>query len=151
MRSKANKQSKLRQYIGAPARFLSKARDFYVQSMVCFDGRVGYGNMMGCPAPQMANLPKNFGASSSKKANEELFRTVSMRNSRSVDARRQQVVAPNGVGRSYSVGLGRIGTIDEDKPCDFVEEEFVMKTDFLFPRSRSYAVAKRNVGLKELN
>ncbi|XP_059638419.1 uncharacterized protein LOC132280420 [Cornus florida] len=151
MRSRGHKQSKLKQYIGAPTRFLSKARDFYVESMVSLDGKVGYGNVVGCSAPQMPNLPNSL----LRKRNDdddirELFRTVSMSkvelDSHRQPGRRQPVVGPNGIGRSYSVGLGKIGTIDEDKPCDFGEEEFIMKSDFMFARSRSYAVTKKNVG-----
>ncbi|XP_059638421.1 uncharacterized protein LOC132280452 [Cornus florida] len=147
MRSRGHKQSKLKQIIGAPARFLSQARDFYVDSMVSFDGKVGYGNMMGCPAPQMTNFPSNL---LKKKDERELFRMVSLKkvelDSRRQPGWRQPVVGPNGIRRSYSVGLGKIGRIDEDKACDFGEEEISVKSDFLFARSRSYAVTKRNVG-----
>jgi hypothetical protein len=41
--------------------------------------------------------------------------------------------------RSHTVAIGRI---DEEKPCDFDEEDVKVKTN-VYPRSRSYAVSKR--------
>ena len=46
--------------------------------------------------------------------------------------------------RSYSVGIGKIGKIEEEKPCSFREDDEDDKVD-VFPRSRSHAVA-RNKG-----
>lgn len=142
MRSQENKQSKLRQYIGAPKKFLRKARDFYVESMVNIDGRVGYS------APPMALLPTNFVLRPQKMAGEiedfqKVGQSVSMRNIGS-----KKVGLDKSVGvRSYSVmGLGRIGTIEEDKSYEFDEEVSSVNNDFLFPRSRSYAIPKRNSG-----
>lgn len=46
--------------------------------------------------------------------------------------------------RSYSVGIGKIGKIEEEKPCSFREDDEDDKVD-VFPRSRSHAVT-RNKG-----
>jgi hypothetical protein len=46
--------------------------------------------------------------------------------------------------RSYSVGIGKIGKIEEEKPCSFREDDEDDKVD-VFPRSRSRAVT-RNKG-----
>ncbi|KAJ6310383.1 hypothetical protein OIU76_015167 [Salix suchowensis] len=47
--------------------------------------------------------------------------------------------------RSYSVGIGKIGKIDEEKPCSFREDEEDDKVA-VCPRSRSQAVS-RNRGV----
>lgn len=148
MRSHENKQSKLRHYAGAPRRFLRKARDFYVDSMVSLDG------MVGSPP-----IPKNFGgttrtAKSTTNNSEGLKEFVRSASERSIggrtefERRKSMAGAVGGrVERSYSVGLGRIGTIDEESPCEFEEAKDSVDIDFLFSRSRSCAInAKRNVG-----
>ncbi|KAM1233677.1 hypothetical protein ACFX2J_003358 [Malus domestica] len=63
--------------------------------------------------------------------------------------RRPIVIQPtdtmNGMGmRGYSVGL-KMGRIDDETACSFREDEVDVKAD-LYPRSRSYAVRRRNVG-----
>ncbi|CAK9145497.1 unnamed protein product, partial [Ilex paraguariensis] len=154
MRIKENSQDKLRRYIRAPKRFLRKARDFYVESLVNFDGRVaGVGKVMGGPHPPLA---KHFGSRPRKSKDKdelmELFGSISRWNIGSkeetdvqgVNERRGAVTGYNGMGRSFSVGLGRIGTIDEEKPYDYEEEE-INVIDILFSRSRSYAVSNRRV------
>ena len=54
-------------------------------------------------------------------------------------------------GRSYSVGFGRIERIDNDKPCEFEEEEDHhiqangnIRDPLLYPRSKTYVV-RRNL------
>lgn len=155
MKSKAKKQRKNIKYIiGAPIRFLAKAADFYVKSMTDCAGKVGHGSAVFCPVPQ---LPRSFSVASSKVSDDKKLRelikvVVSNKTSESnkeFDAHRQtmmarQLAAPsgvNGVCRSYSVGVGRIGRIDEEKPCDFVEDEF--KADMFYPRCRSHAITRR--------
>ncbi|KAK9287419.1 hypothetical protein L1049_015840 [Liquidambar formosana] len=138
-RSKAHKQSKIMQILGAPFRILAKARDFYVKSMADCADRVGYGGVAGGPVAPISRLPKSFSvASSNASDNEEyrvLIRSVSKSNTGSNEV---AAMGPNGMGiRSYSVGIGRIGRIDEEEPCEFVEE--------VYPRSRSHAVTKRTV------
>ncbi|KAK9183869.1 hypothetical protein WN943_024214 [Citrus x changshan-huyou] len=44
-----------------------------------------------------------------------------------------EVIEAATMGKSYSVGAGKIRRIDEDKPCTFEE-------NLLYPRSKSHAV-----------
>lgn len=44
--------------------------------------------------------------------------------------------------RSYSVGVGRIGKIDEEAPCDFKESDV---NKYLYRRCASYTLLKGNV------
>lgn len=64
-----------------------------------------------------------------------------------MNARRQQAlgaVGPTGtVLRSCSVGIGKMGRMDEDKPCEF--EEVSPRVGSLYLRRRSQAVGRRNV------
>ncbi|KAJ7967598.1 3-isopropylmalate dehydratase large subunit like [Quillaja saponaria] len=160
--SKEKKQNKVMHYMLTPIRILSKARDFYMKGMEDCVGRVGHGGVVvGC-----STLPRSFSVNSleatiNDERLRELLRTVSksnVNNKVGTDVQRQVVpivrkrqrqpsmaLGYNGMGRSYSVGLGKIGRIDEDKPCEFEEDEINMKADMLsIPKSRSYAV-KRNV------
>ncbi|KAK6237800.1 hypothetical protein QUC31_003269 [Theobroma cacao] len=153
MSKKASKESKLSRYLKAPLKILIKARDFYIKSMTEYSDRINYGTVMGCPTGQVNTLPRSYSVSSAKSSNgdddlRELIRAASTRSLgnkvqldllRRQQARQSPVTGANNVPRSHSVGIGRI---DEDKPCDF-EEDIKVKTDAL-PRSRSYAVAKRN-------
>ncbi|KAG6724835.1 hypothetical protein I3842_02G001800 [Carya illinoinensis] len=151
----ANKHTRLSRYVKAPIRILIKIREFYVQGMTELSGRFEYGTAMGCPTPQISTLPKSFSTNSARSSNNnedfrELMRAASTRglgNKVQADLlRRQQAVgnspataAPGNVSRSHSVAFGRI---DEDKPCDF-EEDIKVNAD-VYPRSRSYAVARRS-------
>ncbi|XWS39848.1 hypothetical protein CRYUN_Cryun18bG0089900 [Craigia yunnanensis] len=123
MRSKAELQSKFKNYMSKPMR----ARQSY---------KVGYGGVIGCPAAtQVLRLPGSFSVN-----NEEKFMNFleAMSKKRSMESNLQEEEIRNamkdeygGLKRSYSstVGLARI---DEEKPCYFEE-------DVLYARSRSYA------------
>ena len=150
MRSKEGRQSKLRRYIAAPKRFLAKARDFYVKSMIEFDGRVVYGSnmMMAMPAPRVSHMPKYFGASlkNAMKNDEnwkELHRLMNSKTNEDNNSdkgglcqRNSKVDAFDDLFRCYSVSVGRMGRIDEDEPCFFREEEIIMKSEILIPSGR---------------
>ncbi|XVE86972.1 hypothetical protein DITRI_Ditri18aG0078800 [Diplodiscus trichospermus] len=157
MSKKGSKESKLSRYAKAPIRVLIKAKDFYIKSMAEYSERIGYGTVMGCPTVQVNTLPRSYSVSSTKSGNggddlRELMRAASTRslgNKVQLDLQKRQQAArqfPNtntrAMPRSHSVGIGRI---DEEKPCDFEEDDFKVKTD-VFPRSRSYAVTKRRGG-----
>ncbi|KAH7849283.1 hypothetical protein Vadar_015588 [Vaccinium darrowii] len=101
----------------------------------CVD-RSTYANAMGFGSGQLSSLPKSFSVNSSRSSNDdnddlrELIRAASTRSSRTrveMDMYlhhhrgRRSTVAPVGVGRSCSVGMGRI---DEDGPCEFGQESF---------------------------
>jgi hypothetical protein len=47
--------------------------------------------------------------------------------------------------RSYSVGIGKIGKIDEEKPCSFKEDDGDNINVDVCPRSRSQAVTRKVV------
>lgn len=103
---------------------------------------------MACPATR----PKDFGGYVSTKMDheryvEELYRSITKNYVwRSVESDynscKKQRENVNGtyrvIDRSYSIALGKIGRIDEEEQCEF-EEHVVMKSEILFPRSRSHA------------
>lgn len=169
MKRQLQKQNKLVHFIKAPIRIMCKARDFYVKSMDDFAGRVGNGGGVGGPAAHVTTLPKSFSVNSSRTIQgdddfRELVRAASTReggrqelhnlyqqqSERHRTMNNQQnngVFGPNGVGRSYSVGIGKIGRIDEDRTCEFEEDDqFNVNKNNLYPRSRSHAVNGRSVG-----
>ncbi|KAF7849098.1 hypothetical protein BT93_L1244 [Corymbia citriodora subsp. variegata] len=53
--------------------------------------------------------------------------------------RGSMVAAPGYVPRSFTMGIGRI---NEDKPCEFEDEDIRVNTN-VGPRSRSHAVSRR--------
>ncbi|KAM5576843.1 hypothetical protein ABKV19_007601 [Rosa sericea] len=159
MMSNANKSSKgsrFSRFMKAPIRVLIKARDFYIKSMTECSTRFDYGGMaMGCPTAQVPSaLPRSFSTSSVKSSSSsnnddyrELMRAASARSTFAYNknmedlGRKQQINSTEAnnamMNRSRSVGIGRI---DEDKACEFGEED-VNKN--MYPRSRSSAVARR--------
>lgn len=142
----------------APIRVLCKARDLYVKSMLNFagSGRVGHGSIGG----GTAQLPKSFSVNSSRavvddKEFKKLLRLVSAKGISDVETylrcrggdRRSYGIESSGMRRSYSVGVGKIGRIDEDRACSFREEdddEDDAEAD-LYPRSGSYAVRRKSI------
>lgn len=154
----ASKQSKIKQVMSAPLRIMSKAKNFYMRRMEDFAGRVGEGSGV---ATQITTLPKSFSVNSSKERDEdedfrELVRAVSKRRgldmtgfeSRNGYGSNSGNNNVYGVERSQSVGLGKIGRIDENISADVFEEDRLnLKADSAYPRSRSHAVGRRNVGL----
>ncbi|KAJ0010215.1 hypothetical protein Pint_34514 [Pistacia integerrima] len=128
MRSKANKRSKFMLVILAAVKILSRARDFYVKGM------------QDCNA-QVVHLSKSLSVNSSKPIDDEEFRELLRAASRKRAERTKQ---SGGMGRSYSVSMGKMGRIDEEGPCSFEEDGSNSKADVLYPRSRSYAVNRRN-------
>lgn len=159
MGRQSNKQSKLMSCLLLPIRMLKKATDFYVKSLEDCSGRLGQGGGVCGPAGQVTYLPKSFSANSSGATDDDdidmrqLLRRESQgnrENKANLNMRRQHNVrmsngGAGGMGiRSYSVGLGKIGTIDEDQPCSFEEDEVNLKAD-LYPRSRSYAVRRNGL------
>ncbi|XP_058218236.1 uncharacterized protein LOC131329172 [Rhododendron vialii] len=158
---KANNQNRFIRLITLPVRVLTKARDFYVKSMIDCTASANYGsNAMGVGSGLASSLPKSFSGNSSRSSNDgddlrELIRAASARGLGSTSTgraemdlylqhqmRRRSTAAATVVPRSCSVGMGRI---DEDGPCDFEEESFGGGAELVYPRSRSYAVTKRSV------
>ncbi|KAF2320820.1 hypothetical protein GH714_031036 [Hevea brasiliensis] len=150
MRSKANKLSKLVQITRAPIRVVCKARDFYVKSMLNF---AGYGGIGG----GTAQLPKSFSVNSSRAVDDDeefkkLLRLLSAKGISEVetylhcrqDDGRSYSKGSSGMKRSYSVGVGKIGRIDEDRACSFREDDNDAQAN-LYLRSRSHAVRRKFV------
>lgn len=147
--------------IKTPIRALGKARDLYVRSLTGCATRSNYGANYG------AELPRSFSTSvvSSVSANDdedyrELVRAASVRglgheNEMKMVLEQQLrqeaalIAAAGSNGRlpkSCSVGMGRI---DEDKACEFGDDDklVVDGKEPVYPRSRSYAVSKRSGGM----
>ncbi|KAL7142425.1 hypothetical protein ABFS83_08G122900 [Erythranthe nasuta] len=157
MKITETKQSRLRHYIGAPKKFLQKARDLYVDTMLDVEGNFASANILVCPVTNISNLPKGYGGQNSKKMTdntdnylEELYQSIcrkyNWRNIKKSDStvRGREISGYGVMGRSYSIALGKIGTIDEEEPCDF-QENVAYKSDIFFPRSRSHAFARKIV------
>ncbi|KAL7236394.1 hypothetical protein ACSBR1_019640 [Camellia fascicularis] len=161
------KQSKFMICIRTPIRILNKAIDFYEKTLLDCAGKTSCRSVV-CSVPQLLpHLPRNNNNNnhhvglSNEIDNEDvrrLARVVSKRHTgreatMNIDLQQEEgEVAKggnDGVGRSYSVGIGKIGRIDEDKPCEFEEEEEEddvlegKNTDLLKPRSKSYGVRRR--------
>ncbi|POO03712.1 hypothetical protein TorRG33x02_000160 [Trema orientale] len=170
MKTKTHSQNRFMRIITIPIKALGKARDYYVRSMNSAE-KLGYASTMGGPAGQFAALPKSFSVRASRSSDNndddyaELIRAASARSFGGridVDAiLRQQLreaaakttpctaamtttTGARGLPKCSSVGMSKI---DEEKACDFGEDgaDNDLKPDFLYPRSRSYAVAKRGV------
>ncbi|CAK9144979.1 unnamed protein product [Ilex paraguariensis] len=148
MKTGLQKENKFIQFVKGPIRILAKARDLYTKSMYDCAGRINQGSVVVCTAPIMPEMLRNSSANSSAEFNNEdlreLIRVLSTRRGGGGKVEegdleqlewRQPVVVEGGggvMGRSYSVGVGKIGRIDEEKPCDFVEVD-------IYPRRKSYA------------
>ncbi|OMO73854.1 hypothetical protein CCACVL1_17109 [Corchorus capsularis] len=146
--SRANKQgNKFMKIVRSPIRILSKARDLYMRSVEGCAGMVtpGGGGAV-CPAPPAASrLPKSFSVNSSKGCggdDEELRRLLRAASKRQMQQQSSMKQRNMAAMRSYSVGIGRIGRIDEDKPCSFEEDDSM--EDLMYSRSRSHAF-RRNL------
>ena len=157
MRTKTNHQNRFMRIITLPIRVLSRAKDFYVKSMVDCSDRVSYGTVMGVGSGQVSSLPKSFSVGSGRSSDNEDLRDIIRAASTSrfgggmetdlylqSQMRRPATAAAAAavVPRSCSVGMGRI---DEDGPCDFGAVGMGVRPELVYPRSRSYAVPKRSV------
>ncbi|XVE66699.1 hypothetical protein DITRI_Ditri08aG0099700 [Diplodiscus trichospermus] len=135
--SKAELQSKLRHYMSKPRRALHRARDFYVKSMEECASKIGYGGVIGCPAAsQVSRLHRSYSFNNDEKFTDFLEAMSKKRPMESNlqeeeirDAMKEQEYGV--LKRSYSTTVG-LARIDEDKPCYFQE-------DAMYVRSRSYA------------
>ncbi|KAI3746257.1 hypothetical protein L6452_08682 [Arctium lappa] len=140
---------KLRKYMGAPRRLLRRAREVYIERMVILDEKIGpITNMSGFPPP--APPPHNFGAnywtinhtSNSTHKDPVLLRTASER----IPTITSEEFDIDEVQHCYSsLGLGRMGTIHEDKWYEF-DEEINIRIDLYISKSRSQAIGRRSVG-----
>ncbi|XWS24092.1 hypothetical protein CRYUN_Cryun28dG0071300 [Craigia yunnanensis] len=156
MRSKGLGHNKFMRFITVPFKALGKARDLYVRSLTSCASGVSYGQSSGDFTGLYSGLPRSFSASSTTSNDNddlrELIRAASVRSLGHMNEMemflQQQLrlqMGSKGLPKSCSVGMGRI---DEDKACEFEENDAVVvdkKQDFLYPRSKSYAVTKMSV------
>ncbi|KAJ6871962.1 hypothetical protein NC651_031142 [Populus alba x Populus x berolinensis] len=153
---KSRKESTLKKILKAPLRILARAWDFYMKGMAEYSDQVC---VMSFPTGNFNNMPRSYSISSTKPNHldddrREPLRAASTRsnigsrNSKinvDVPARQQYshkksaTRVGDNMPRSRTVAIGRI---DEEKPCDFDEEDVKVKTN-VYPRSRSYDVSKR--------
>ncbi|CAI9104245.1 OLC1v1002877C1 [Oldenlandia corymbosa var. corymbosa] len=151
-KGKKKKQNILIRILKSPLTALQKVTNAYLNSMSSCADRFGENNVLNCSiAPQMSSqLPRNFSVSSSKDTKHEdelkdLIRTVSTKfnNESKIEIKNVDPVQK----RSYSVGIGKIGRIDEDAACDFKEEVTTHNVNF-YPRSKTYAVPSNRISVR---
>lgn len=168
MRTRSHNQNKFTRIITIPIKVLGKAKELYVRSMNSVE-RVGFGGTIGGPAGQFSSLPKSFSVRSSRCNDDDhddysdLIRAASAKsfgNRIDMDlilqqqARNSQISSSSsssntfnnkGLPKCSSVGMSKI---DEERPCDDFgdgqDDDDDVEPEFLYPRSRSYAVTKRN-------
>ncbi|KAH7845766.1 hypothetical protein Vadar_005781 [Vaccinium darrowii] len=149
------KDTRYTRYFKAPIRVLTKARDFYVRTMLDWAARGGSASGYCTHAP-FYNLPGTFSFDSTRNSipNEdvkELKRAASARNPstrvQSEILRRPRCVKlPSAARRSLrrTVSVGIIGRIEEDKACEFGEDVTVETSHVEYGRSgRNCVVSKR--------
>ena len=129
-------------YMKAPIRFLSKARNFYVNGMNSLNPH--FNSMeaaFSCPVANPGVFPRSFStndrASRASHDHSELIRANSVPYCRraGLDISEPSQVPPAQVPRSRSVGIGRI---NEDEPYE--DEDDLKVKPFVKARSKSYVV-----------
>ncbi|KAI4295790.1 hypothetical protein L6164_035798 [Bauhinia variegata] len=122
-----------------PIRILKQARQLYMKGLQDCSAGLGYAGAGSYPA---VPTKMNFNEQQIELMEMVANRSVGKKNGVDMQGRRRPVMAYNGVKRNYCVGLGKMGRIDEDKPCCFEEDQTDMKTRLLFlhPTIRSYAI-----------
>lgn len=137
----------------APLRFLKKARDMYVQGMIhCSAQLSNVDAAMGCPTAHPSMLPRSFSVGSATRSAasdddfKELIRAASLRTYGTAFDFGEAAAMKMKMPRSRSVGIGRI---DEDKPCEFGDDEAikVRPRPNVYPRSKSYSTRRAAPGL----
>ncbi|KAL2254570.1 UNVERIFIED_CONTAM: hypothetical protein Sindi_0251700 [Sesamum indicum] len=115
----------------APIRILTRAREFYSNTMCHCVGGVDRRSVVNCTVPRTNQLPNVAPSKLESGINEEdlqgLMRLLATRKGGGakvdVDSEGNLVWRIPGAaeGTSYGSGVGKIGRIDEDKPCCFME------------------------------
>ncbi|KAK4437972.1 hypothetical protein Salat_0131300 [Sesamum alatum] len=143
-KTKNNNQNKLSHSTDAPiSTILTRARDFYSNTMCHCGGGVDRRSVVNCTVPRTNQLPKRYNVGSSKESDNKdlqgLMRLLATGKGGGakvdVDSEGNLVwripAAAEGVaGTSYGGGVGRIGRIDEDKPCCFMEVDVNKKLTY---------------------
>lgn len=138
----------------SPMRILGKARDLYVNAMLDCAGSMNW-DAMGCPvAGDMTYLPRSSSLSSSRSGGDdedlkELVKAVSQRHLLDDKVGDRHPFSGRNAGTRNTAGNFslRIERIDEDKPCYFDGGSELMESKVKFPRSRSYNLPNRRVGI----
>nr|AFK39444.1 unknown [Lotus japonicus] len=162
MRSKGQSQSMFMKIMASPFRALGRARDAYVRSITTCGQSVSYGNPMD-PAGRFSSLSRSQSVATSRSGDgddyAELLRAASARTMvgridmdlilkqqqlQQQQQHRYHTEGPKGskLPKSSSVGMGGI---DEETPYDTSEGGVAFVAPDSYPRSKSYAVGKRNV------
>ncbi|KAG6748965.1 hypothetical protein POTOM_046004 [Populus tomentosa] len=156
IKKKSRKESALKKILKAPLRILARAWDFYMKGMAEYSDQVC---VVSCPTGNFNSMPRSYSVSSTKPNHleddrREPLRAASTRSDIGSINKKINVDVParqqyshkksatrlgDNMPRSRTVAIGRI---DEEKPCDFDEEDVKVKTN-VYPRSRSYDVSKR--------
>ncbi|KAH6796799.1 hypothetical protein C2S52_021353 [Perilla frutescens var. hirtella] len=148
---------KFTRYMKGPAKFLARARDFYVRSLTSCASNAAYGSAATAgPNLQFTSLPRSFSANSAysdySSRDEDLRELVRIASTRRLTGKveaellRSRSASPTTAGgeavvpRSRTVAIGRI---DEDKPYEFGGDDGGVRPE-VYPRSRSYAVSRRS-------
>ncbi|GFZ18831.1 hypothetical protein Acr_27g0005700 [Actinidia rufa] len=136
MAKKASNETKLIvRCTKAAVRFLVKARDMYVEAMLGCSS-VGGSIVVGCSTPQFSTLHNNFSVNSLKSCNDQDVRAVQ----ELIPRQQSQTLDTTVVPRSQNMGMGRI---DEEKSCEFGDDDVKVMVDHANSRTRSCAVPKR--------
>ncbi|KAJ6971456.1 hypothetical protein NC653_032073 [Populus alba x Populus x berolinensis] len=155
IKKKSRKESALKKILKAPLRILARAWDFYMKGMAEYSDQVC---VVSCPTGNFNSMPRSYSVSSTKPNHleddlREPLRAASTRSDIGSINKKINVDVParqqyshkksatrlgDNMPRSRTVAIGRI---DEEKPCDFDEEDVKVKTN-VYPRSRSYDVSK---------
>ncbi|CAJ2635252.1 unnamed protein product [Trifolium pratense] len=137
MTKKDSKGSKLSRYMKAPLRILKKVRDMYVHGMIQCSHDLAYVDhvTMGCPV-QLYSLPRSYSVNSTTSTTsnddfKELVRAASLkiRDGNRVELGAEAMKMP----QSSSVGIGRI---EEDKICEFEDNDDIKVKPLLYSQSR---------------
>ncbi|KAL0384304.1 UNVERIFIED_CONTAM: Serine carboxypeptidase-like 18 [Sesamum radiatum] len=158
VKTKNDNQKKVSQCsTNAPIRILTRARDFYSNTMCHCAGGVDRRSVVDCTVPRTNQLP-NVGSSKLESGHEDLQGLMRLLASTrkgggakvDVDSEGNLVwripAAEGVVATSYGGGVGKIGRIDEDKPCCFMEVD-VNKLIYSSSRSgnNNKIITRRNV------
>lgn len=151
-KEKAKKQSKFKYYILTPFRILSKGKELYVKGVVNCSGALGVG--VRSSVHTISHHPHTLTQTESRRDNKsrpnvqrELLRTVPIamvgNETRAVNVMHKRINVGykyNRTKMSYHTEVRKMGTIDEDKPCYFEEDQNGSNSKpnllYLYPRSR---------------
>ncbi|XP_029126158.1 uncharacterized protein LOC114915511 [Cajanus cajan] len=140
MRKEGKKQNKFKHFILTPIRILKKAKELYVKGVVNCAGALAVGAASSVQISHHTHGP-----------NKSVCNQTRVERETSVPMPINQTVRfkYNRTKMSYHTEVRKMGTIDEDKPCYFEEDQngSTPKPNllYLYPRTRLCLVNKRAV------